>query len=83
MTDSRKVRLTSAQVQQLNDVVTNTRITRGKNEGKRKESNFPIGHLDMRSFNGLIYGKLVEISEYNCNECFATELGYAVWKQNR
>lgn len=75
------VKLTNTQAQQLNDVVTQTRITRGKNAGQRKGSTISIEHFDMRSFNRLISCKLVAVSEYRHDEWYATEFGYNVWLQ--
>ncbi|EQM48230.1 hypothetical protein D051_1079 [Vibrio parahaemolyticus VPCR-2010] len=75
------MKLTKAQANQLNDMVTQTRITRGKNAGERKDALVDINHFDMRSFNKLISEKLVAPSEYNGNEWYATEKGYAFWLQ--
>ncbi len=75
--------LTQMQQHQLNDVVTNTLITRGKNAGKRKDDNLCCEHFDMRAFNGLVHKKLVAFSEYRSNEVYATELGFSVWKANK
>ncbi|AKO78232.1 hypothetical protein EN12_24390 [Vibrio cholerae] len=77
------MKLTKAQSNQLNDMVTQTRITRGKNAGVRKDALVDINHFDMRSFNKLISEKLVAPSEYNGNEWYATENGYAVWLQTK
>ncbi|HGS4512434.1 TPA: hypothetical protein ACMDOZ_002130 [Vibrio cholerae] len=80
------MRLTVAQLKQLDDVVKETRIIRGKNAGSRKDSLININHFDMRSFNRLIALKLVAPSEYHYDGFYATELGYTAWtaaaKQN-
>lgn len=77
------MKLTKAQSNQLNDMVTQTRITRGKNAGVRKDALVDINHFDMRSFNKLISEKLVAPSEYNGNEWYAAEKGYAFWLQTK
>lgn len=75
--------LNATQIKQLNDVVTETRITRGKNAGKRKDNSISIDHFDMRSFKSLITKKLVTTSEYSLNLWYATERGYDAWFENK
>ena len=73
------MQLTSVQLKQLDGVVRQTRITRGENAGKRKDSLITVEHFDMRSFNKLLTKKLVAPSEYDFERYYATELGYRVW----
>ncbi|EOW9160806.1 hypothetical protein ACN1T8_001358 [Vibrio cholerae] len=73
------MQLSVAQLKQLDDVVKETRIIRGKNAGSRKDTLINIDHFDMRSFNRLIALKLVAPSEYHHDGFYATELGYATW----
>lgn len=75
------VTLTNIQLKQLNDVVGQTLITRGRNAGERKDTT-PIDHFDQRSFKKLITQRLVAPSEYG-TDWYATKFGYSVWVQNR
>lgn len=77
------MKLSPTQLKQLDDVVRETRITRGKNAGSRKETFINVEHFDMRSFNKLIKEKLVSTSEYNTNDWYATDKGYQLWKEQQ
>jgi hypothetical protein len=76
------MKLTQRQAKQLDDVVRHTRITRGKNEGKRKDGVMDIEHFDFRSFGKLIENKLVVPDEYG-RGWFASDLGFQVWKGSK
>lgn len=77
-------KLSKAQLSQLDDIVRETRFTRGKNKGSRKPMSYiSIDHFDMRSLNKLISERLITVSEYNGDDWYATDLGYTVWMNSK